>query len=435
VGQDEKIQYANRVSPGLQMEDVIGTSVFDYIVSEYHETARNAMARVFENRSTETFENKVAVPPGNESSFTNRLSPIIIDNEVVAVAYISTDITARVLVEEALKKSEERFRNMAETAQAAILIVSGTTIQYANPAGEGLLGRSLEELQTIDFWEVAHPDDREALVEHFDGPDSPGQLSAPYVYRVMKPDGDVRWAEASATMTSFQGENAGAVILLDVTERVLAEEELRKSEIRFRKMAETSQAGIFIVSGTRISYANPAGETLLGRNLEELKSMEYWEAAHTDDREGLIEHFDGSSASAQELAVPYTYRVVKPNGEERWVEASGAITSFEGADSVVVILLDVTERVRAEEAAQVSREELEGKVERQMLRKNPYTLTFRELTVLHHVAEGKADKQIAKELGISPLTAQNHVRHILSKMDASSRTDASVRAVREGLVD
>lgn len=58
-----------------------------------------------------------------------------------------------------------------------------------------------------------------------------------------------------------------------------------------------------------------------------------------------------------------------------------------------------------------------------------------ELTVLHQVAAGKADKEIASELGISPLTAQKHVATILGKMNATSRTDAGVRAVRQGLLD
>lgn len=61
-------------------------------------------------------------------------------------------------------------------------------------------------------------------------------------------------------------------------------------------------------------------------------------------------------------------------------------------------------------------------------------LSPRELTVLHLVAEGEADKQIAAELGISPNTASEHVRHIMSKMNSPSRTAAAVRAVRDGLI-
>jgi len=55
---------------------------------------------------------------------------------------------------------------------------------------------------------------------------------------------------------------------------------------------------------------------------------------------------------------------------------------------------DATGRRRADEALQKAREELEDKVERKMLRRNQYRLTFRELTVLYLVADGKSDREI-----------------------------------------
>ena len=90
---------------------------------------------------------------------------------------------------------------------------------------------------------------------------------------------------------------------------------------------------------------------------------------------------------------------------------------------------------RAEEALQKLREELESRAERRMRRGSPYGLTFRELTVLHLVVEGKSDKEIAVVLGISTLTASKHLANILHKMGAASRTEAGVRAVRERLLD
>jgi DNA-binding NarL/FixJ family response regulator len=62
-------------------------------------------------------------------------------------------------------------------------------------------------------------------------------------------------------------------------------------------------------------------------------------------------------------------------------------------------------------------------------------LTHRELDVLRLVAAGKPNKQIASELEISERTARTHVSRILRKLGLSSRTQAALWAVREGLVE
>ena len=61
-------------------------------------------------------------------------------------------------------------------------------------------------------------------------------------------------------------------------------------------------------------------------------------------------------------------------------------------------------------------------------------LTSRELEVLRLVGAGKANKEIAAELVISERTARTHVSNVLRKIGVSSRTQAAVLAVREGLV-
>ena len=95
---------------------------------------------------------------------------------------------------------------------------------------------------------------------------------------------------------------------------------------------------------------------------------------------------------------------------------------------------NITKHKQLEEAFQRSRDDLESRVAADLVRGNDYGLTFRELTVLHLVAAGQADKEIASELGITSHTASRHVKNILRKMNAASRTDAGVRAVREELI-
>lgn len=64
----------------------------------------------------------------------------------------------------------------------------------------------------------------------------------------------------------------------------------------------------------------------------------------------------------------------------------------------------------------------------------PEALTERELDVLRLLAQGKANKEIASELGIGEKTVKTHVSNILAKLNVQSRTQAALHATRLGLV-
>ncbi len=156
------------------------------------------------------------------------------------------------------------------------------------------------------------------------------------------------------------------------------------------------------------------------------KSVEFLAPRSRTDAETLALPAFWSTGSARDVS----YQIVRKNGEIVDVLLSAiaerdAVGEFKRS---LAILRDVSERRRLVERH-------DGKGERRRFRRNPYELTIRELVVLDLVATGKADKEIAAELAISPLTVQKHVANILAKMDAGSRTEAAVRAVRELLFD
>jgi DNA-binding NarL/FixJ family response regulator len=105
-------------------------------------------------------------------------------------------------------------------------------------------------------------------------------------------------------------------------------------------------------------------------------------------------------------------------------------------NEVLAIVRDRTaEKRQAEEQRRRAEiDDLERRAEGQVLHLNPYHLTFREFTVLHYLTQGMPDKEIARSLYISIFTVNKHVANILSKMQAASRTEAAVRAQREGLI-
>ena len=103
--------------------------------------------------------------------------------------------------------------------------------------------------------------------------------------------------------------------------------------------------------------------------------------------------------------------------------ASGYVLKDSDAD-------DVAAAIRAAHRGDL---QLDPGVARQAM--SPSTeLTTREIEVLRLVGAGSANQEIARELGISERTARTHVSNILRKLDLSSRTQAALWAVREGLV-
>jgi DNA-binding NarL/FixJ family response regulator len=63
------------------------------------------------------------------------------------------------------------------------------------------------------------------------------------------------------------------------------------------------------------------------------------------------------------------------------------------------------------------------------------SVSARELEVLQAVSKGKSNKMIASDLSISEHTVKNHIKNILSKLDASDRTDAVVIGIRRGFIE
>jgi len=360
-------------------------------------------------------------------------------NLTSANVQLQREISERKRAEEATRLQSDMMKNMAEAVY--LIRASDGVIVYTNPAFEKLFGYDPGEMDGKHVSVVNAPTDKspeETAKEIIAALDSTGAWSGE-VHNIQK-DGTPFWCYANvSTFDHAQHGQVWVTYHTDITERKRAEESLRESEERFRQLAENVAEVSWLIDNRddyRVLYVSPAYETIWGRTCKSLydEPSSWLDAVHPED----LERVSAANETLLELGeFDEEFRVVQPDGTVRYVwdrtfplrDESGEVYRLAG------VVVDITERRRAEEALQVAREVLEGKVERQMLRRNPYGLTFRELTVLHLVAAGKTAKEIGSELGISPLTAQKHISNILAKMDAASRTEAVARGLREGLLD
>ena len=343
--------------------------------------------------------------------------------------------------EEALRESERRFRDLYDDAPIAYFSVGGDTlIRRANRGATELLGYPMHEL-------VGRP----VLDLYADAPT--GKAKAQEVFRrflageeIRGEELEMRRADGTPVWISLSVRPArdarGRIVetrsvVVDITERKRAEEALRESQERFRSAFEHAAIGMAL-TGTdgHFLQVNRSLWKMLGYSQQELDSSTWQAITHPDDvdvgQNQMRRMLAGEIESSQ-----FEKRYLHKLGHEVWGLLSFSLVRDATGNPLYFIsqIQDITERKRAEKALQAAREELEAKVEHQLLRRNPYGLTFRELTVLHLVAAGRSDKEIGSELGISPLTAQKHVSNILAKMQAASRTEAASRALREGLLE
>lgn len=142
------------------------------------------------------------------------------------------DITERKQAEEDLSKSEERFRHMVNTAPLGIAIVDSLTDEFflVNPAMSRITGRSVEELERIDWVSITHPDDiqpdKEKMAELNAGKISGFQLDKRYLHA----DGQYLSVKITVAPMHVTGKSNPHHVLMveDITERKQAEKEIQK---------------------------------------------------------------------------------------------------------------------------------------------------------------------------------------------------------------
>ena len=155
----------------------------------------------------------------------------------------------------------------------------------------------------------------------------------------------------------------------------------------------------------------------------------------------LMQPMDGIAATA---AIKREYPDVEIVAMTSFLEEERVLAALEaGAVGYLLKDAEADEVVAALHAAQRGEVHLDAQVARELARAlraprrdQPLTrLTERELEVLRLVAEGLANKAIADRLAISERTARTHVSNLLAKLGLTSRTQAALLAVREGLVE
>ena len=160
-----------------------------------------------------------------------------------------------------------------------------------------------------------------------------------------------------------EDERIGGIMIFseDITERKRTEAALRESEEKFRILAETSVAAIFVFHGEQLRYANPAATTISGYANDELLNLRFWDIIHPEFRE-LVRQRGLARQRDEMIPTRYEVKILTKEGDDRWVDFGGGLMMFEGKPAAIGVAFDITDRKLAEEALHKAYDELEIKV-------------------------------------------------------------------------
>ena len=264
------------------------------------------------------------------------------------------DISERKSVDEALRASEEKFSKAFHTSPTLMAINTFEEGRYidVNEVFLSILGYTKEEVIGRTPDEIGIFPDTSYLTTTRKILEEQGKLNN-YELQVRTKDGHFRNGLFSGDVIRLQDKKYWLTVMTDITEKRQAEEALRQSEERFRRMAEVSPEIFWMATPDweRVIYVSPALERIIGMPVDEVyrDSRAWLNLVHPEDSN----YVSSTIGFGQEHAadVEYDFRIIRKDGAMRWVrnrryaihDAQGNLMYYTGMAE------DITERKQAEE--------------------------------------------------------------------------------------
>jgi diguanylate cyclase (GGDEF)-like protein/PAS domain S-box-containing protein len=208
--------------------------------------------------------------------------------------------------------------------------------QRVNRAFAAMVGREQDDLVGVAVRDITHPEDAD------------DDLAGGTERRYIRPDGTIVWARLETKLIAVDGEPSHYLSqMLDISDRKRFEEALATSEERFRSLSAAAPNGIYALDlEGRLLYANDRLTELTGLSSEQLAGVGWLDMIHPDERERVVRE-SGPAAGERRLATEF--RIVRPDGELRWMRTRASPLYGRGGQHAGFVgsLEDVTNEVEA----------------------------------------------------------------------------------------
>ncbi len=274
------------------------------------------------------------------------------DGEVAGTHVTARDMSRQRQAQQALAKSEAMYRFLSEHARDVICLhLPDTEYIYVSSSARSLLGYEPDELVGRFPHEFYHPDDaagmnQEVISSLLTERRHPGVLR----YRFLHKEGHYIWLETVPQPIVDQDEMIYVqTISRDISERKIAEQQLRQSEEWFRTLFRNSLDIVFVTDAKgRLGYATPSLETILGYGQSDLLGEYCSNQVHPDDLSAFNRVINTlATGTVQEQVLPLRIRHAK--GHWCWMEMKGQSQLHDpNIKGILLSLRDIGEYIEIE---------------------------------------------------------------------------------------
>lgn len=274
---------------------------------------------------------------------------------------IILDVTQEKLAESALEQSESRFEKLISEGveMVAVLNASGE-YTYNSPSYQTLLGYDIDELQGLQAFSLIHPDDVPQLFSEFELVFSKKKVSS-RPYRIRKKDGSYLWLKSVGTNLLDDPLIQGIIVnSSEITSLIQVESDLKTSEQQYKYLFENNPGAMMIweLESGQILDVNETTCKMYGYSAAEFLRLTVFDIRPAEEvpkmqKQSEEENWVNDSGTRLYHGIS---RHLRKSGEIIDVEVNAQMIDYKGKRVSLVLLYDVTEKLKAETELSISEE-------------------------------------------------------------------------------
>ncbi len=342
------IQFINQVVNGYNLREVRGTTIYDYILPEYHETVKTTLKKAFQSGENQSYEIAGLGSDGNNAWYITRIVPIKAAGQVSMAILIATDITGRKKALDDLKIFKLLCDNSSD---AHFLLGRDARFKYVNQTACDMLGYSKEDLLKLSVPDV---DVSYGIVKYRELFDLVQRKSISPIETInRRKNGTVFPSEITVTGHKLNGTAYMFAALRDVSERKQAESDLKL----LRNLLDRTNDAVVVAdaSSGKYVYVNNKACVTRGYTREEHLSLNVLDVVAVPA--GMGHSFWRRHLNEIREKGNMTYEILhkRKDGSTFPVEVSVNYIAHENKEYLVSISRDISERKRAEKNLELVR--------------------------------------------------------------------------------